>query len=274
MTRIGPLDNPRLRIERAGQHLANLKRRIKTYEKAHEGTVLIRVEQGNRVSLQGVPKDPPPRVTGVLVGETVQNLRTALDYLVYALAWFDTGPDPEGKRKTQFPICDTPEAFERRRDTWLEGVSDDHRIAIEWLQPYKGRKWLADLRDISNLDKHNVIAVATGVSGTAVAPIGLPDLYVKAAGGFRKPGDDSVYYKLPLVVSFPNGPPVVHVLEVFKAEVSAIIDAFEPEFEGWEARAPEPTTTTNLVIQGPAHMAGPEGPPTFRASGRISTEKG
>jgi hypothetical protein len=260
--RTGPLSNPRLRIERAGQHLTNLKRRIKAYEKANEGSVLIRVEQGNLVSLQGMPEEPPSRIIGILLGETVQNLRTALDYLVYALAWFDTGPDPKGKRKTQFPICDWPEEFERRRDTWLEGVSDDHRTAIEWLQPYKGRKWFAHLRDISNLDKHNVIAVAAGVSGTTVAPIGLPDLYVKAAGGFRKPDDDSVYYKIPLVVAFPDGPPVVQVLEVFKSEVSAIIDAFEPEFEGWEAKTPEPTITTTLTIQGPMHGAAHDVAPT------------
>jgi hypothetical protein len=269
VTRIGPLDNPRLRIKRAGDHLANLKRRIDAYEKAHEGSVLIRVEQGNQVSLQGMPEEPPPRVLGVLIGETVQNLRTALDYLVYALAWFDTGPDTAGERKTQFPICDSPGEYKRKAKIWLEGVSDDHAAAIEWLQPYKGRKWLASLRDISNLDKHNVVPVAGGVTGRASVPIGLPDVYVKAAGGFRKPGDESVYYKSAVRVTFSDGPPVVDVLQVFKAEVGAIIDLFEPEFEGWEAKVSEATIAANLMIQGPDHLEGPEGRPTFRASGRV-----
>jgi len=262
--RTGPLDNPRLRIERAGQHLANLKRRVKTYQDANEGTMLYRIDQSGALTVQGLPKEAPPRIIGVLLGETIQNLRTALDYLVFALAWWDSGKF-DSERKTQFPICDSLELFKSKRDVWLAGISDDHRIAIEWLQPYKGRKWLANLRDISNLDKHNIVTVTPGLVGTAVVPVGLPDLYVKAAGGFKKPGDDAVYYKAPLVVTFSKGPPVINVVEVFKAEVSAIVDAFEPEFEGWEARVPEPTVSAELLIRGPLGEAGQE-PASFRAS--------
>jgi hypothetical protein len=244
----GPLDDAFLRIDRAGQHLANLKRRVKAYDKAHGEAFVIRVE-GMTVSQPTVPSEPPPRYLGVLIGETVQNLRTALDYLVFGLAWFDSGPDIE--RKTQFPIEDRPQGFSGRRNSFLKGVSDEHVAAIERLQPYNGGLWLANLRTLSNLDKHNVLAVAAGIQGHGIVPVGLSDEHAKAAGGFRKPGDMGMYYKFPIAITFPDGAPVIEILQLLKTEMRSVLEAFKPEFERWERRVPNPRVTSKVAAAGP-----------------------
>lgn len=239
MEQVHPVADAFLRVNRASQHLANLKVRSKTYFKTHEDAFILKVEGMDVIPPRLVPEDPPPRFFGVLIGETVQNLRTALDYLVFALAWLNSGPDPE--RKTQFPIENSPKGFKGRRNTFLKGVSDAHVAAIERLQPYNGVDWLANLRTLSNLDKHNVLAVAAGVFAHAPIAVGLSDEEAMALGGFRKPGEVGMYYKLPTLITFEDGTPVIEVLELLKTETRAVLEAFKPEFEGWEAlhwRAP------------------------------------
>jgi hypothetical protein len=122
----GRLDDAFLRVDRAAEHLASFKRLSKRYFDAHE-RAWEAVVMGNKVGWPGgaiVQENPPPRRLGLLVGETVQNLRTALDYLVFQMADWHSGPDPE--RRTQFPIESTPEGFRARRNTHLKGVCDEH----------------------------------------------------------------------------------------------------------------------------------------------------
>ena len=50
-----------------------------------------------------------PAMLGILIGETIYNLRAILDYLVYELAILDSGQIQKG---TQFPIEDTESEFD------------------------------------------------------------------------------------------------------------------------------------------------------------------
>ena len=253
---IGPLEDAFLRVNRASQHLANLKRRVKMYVDAQQDAMVVRAE--GMTAQTTFPEEPPPRFLGILIGETIQGLRTALDYLVYGLAWFDSGP--EVKRKTQFPIEDRPESFKGRQNTFLKGVSAKHVAAIERLQPYNGGSWLADIRELSNLDKHNILVVAAGATGTSVIAVGLSDEEAESLGGFRKAGDDvGMYYKLPMVVTFPGGAPVIQVLELFTTETRSLLQAFEPEFEGWQDKAMPLRKTTHTQVVGPLPELSPPG---------------
>lgn len=79
-----------------------------------------------------------PLDLSIRVGETVYNLRSAMDYLIYSLARHDSGRIQKG---TQFPIESGKQGFLRRRNTFLRGVADEHVAKIERYQPYRGCPW-------------------------------------------------------------------------------------------------------------------------------------
>lgn len=105
-------------------------------------------------------REEPPIQLGLILGDFIHNLRSALDNLVCQLAQLSSR---EGCERTQFPICDSPELFahELKRDR-LAGLRGEHVAAIEGLQPFPGRdtptqKALVAIRDFDNFDKHRAI---------------------------------------------------------------------------------------------------------------------
>lgn len=113
--------------------------------------------------VEGLPKLPPE--WAIAVGVIGHNARSALDHLVYALA-FEGGGDPEDER-TGFPIYPSREDYFRvngrtklsNRDMALAGVEERWRKKIDDLQPYQrgdvaDRHPLATLVHITNRDKH------------------------------------------------------------------------------------------------------------------------
>lgn len=124
----------------------------------------------------------------VIIGEIIHNLRAGLDYLVYALAQNDSGGIQD---RTQFPIEDTLQGFTARRNTFLEGVSDENVAIIRKYQPFSGCWWTGALRDLSNADKHrelvqvnsDLVAVSGGLAvvpwnmdanAPLIGPAGVP----------------------------------------------------------------------------------------------------
>jgi hypothetical protein len=120
-----------------------------------------------------VPEDAVRRV-GILVGDTVHNLRSALDHLFWQLALVHCdGEMPWDEReqtRIQYPISDTPKKLKKTGKQKF--VAPEHWIIIERHQPYSGRFGealahlhpLAWLRDFSNTDKHRVITPVTYLS--------------------------------------------------------------------------------------------------------------
>lgn len=108
--------------------------------------------------------DPPGDFDrwGLLLGDGVHNLRSALDHVVYALARSMPGNDPPANfRQLQFPICSSDEAFKGNR--WhIKSLTKEMQASIERLQPYNRRQpngfapleWLAFLDDV---DKHRIL---------------------------------------------------------------------------------------------------------------------
>jgi hypothetical protein len=160
------IKDARAKLDRAGEHLDTLKTELGDFQEADSHSIDAHTDSESGAYLLRVqPNGVPPKI-GAIVGDVLCNLRPTLDYLVYALAYLDSGSPQEG---TQFPICDTATKFKGKRKTWLKGLSPDHIAAIEALQPYDGRDellWLRTLRDLSNPDKHKHLSVvATAVEG-------------------------------------------------------------------------------------------------------------
>jgi hypothetical protein len=107
---------------------------------------------------------PSPRVP-LVVGDYIQNLRSALDHLAWELVRKGSEWPPSKPRAVQFPIYSVGTSKDKDMRTFssrvaleLPGTSDEQRAIINSYQPYHRGKWhLYTLANFSNQDKHRVI---------------------------------------------------------------------------------------------------------------------
>jgi hypothetical protein len=159
-----PLDAPsrlalvRAKVERAKKNLADMEDHLAEFYR------------GVRVSV----KDPDP--THVFVneaepirtsfdalcaaGDVVNNLRSALDHLVFQLIDVHSpNAAPEVFERCAFPICKNQAAYEKgKRQGRLEGMSPSAIRLIDTSKPYKGGNdalWI--LNELNNICKHRLI---------------------------------------------------------------------------------------------------------------------
>lgn len=123
-----------------------------------------------------------------MVGDALNNLRSALDYVVWQLAGSPT-------KKNQFPIFDTPEGFKDHRERYLCTVPPELWAKFEGYQPYSGTeegRILGALAKLNDADKHRLL---------------LPAAVASAAGKgrFRVSGLDSITVKARDWVPFEDG---------------------------------------------------------------------
>jgi hypothetical protein len=152
-----PLDGARAKIERAGDHLETLDSVLTRFAK--EGGFVIAGEPDGdsgeyvmRIYSNRQPPVPPSARTSAIVGDVLNNLRSALNYVIWQLA-------RSPSTKNQFPIFDTPELFEAKRKRYLATVPKEHWAKIESYQPYHGggRVAFAVLAKLNDADKHRLL---------------------------------------------------------------------------------------------------------------------
>jgi hypothetical protein len=167
------------KIERAKEHLDTLRRETGLgirYPIPDIYQVPMRLEYeldtGYHVfrATATLPEDAIRRI-GILVGDSVHNLRSALDHLFWQLALvYCDGEMPWSEwdqRKIQFPIDDTADDFAKNKRRKF--VAPEHWTIIEGHQPHRRgldeahafMHPLVRLRDFSNTDKHRVIPLVT-----------------------------------------------------------------------------------------------------------------
>jgi len=104
----------------------------------------------------------------LLAGEAIQNLRSALDHVVWR-AWRDAGNPGIGDH-TQFPVAIDAPGFRSQAGYMLQGIPQPIRTLIEEAQPYKrtpqtpARDALQLLRTLSNIDKHRDLAAVASAA--------------------------------------------------------------------------------------------------------------
>ena len=188
-----PLDDAYARWNRAWSQLKELddKARVWVLAKRYQFPLEYDRQLKKRVLVARSP-DPMnpigevPLDIGVIAGDAINNLRSALNYVVWRLAL----ARGETNSRLQFPIVhdfgtkryDTPardrfaEVAKRYR---LDLIGDDNLAFIERMQPYQGRHWepLAFLADLNDMDKHRVLA-----THQHVAVPNLPKFYGLGVG--------------------------------------------------------------------------------------------
>jgi hypothetical protein len=116
-------------------------------------------------------REASPGEWALLAGEAIQNLRSALDHVVYDASGGQSG--------TQFPIFTDPRAFQGSASRMLPGVPQGTRAVIEKAQPYRtnpgapASAMLELLRELSNRDKHRTLA--TVVTAVVREGVGTPE---------------------------------------------------------------------------------------------------
>ncbi len=196
------------KLDRAEQHRKTLEGEV-GHRLAPDGTMIV--PETNRIPLRleyeretgyhvlrlagAPPSEDAIRRWGIIIGEAVHNLRSALDHLVWQLALFNRGGrEPQLPNRVQFPITNKPlppgvrpEDFASGKDRPLWEVRPDHRAIIYEHQPHGSRFDFSNgmihpflrLNRLSNDDKHRVI---TPVS---VMPDRFTDLKVSPMGSIE-----------------------------------------------------------------------------------------
>lgn len=99
-----------------------------------------------------------------LVVNIIEDLRAALDYMVFELSALNT---PSLNEKTpQFVIADTKERFDKESKSRLSYLTDEQKTKfIENVQPFNGNSILGILRDLSRESKHRRLLSVRDNSG-------------------------------------------------------------------------------------------------------------
>jgi len=168
----------RLKFYRAQHHLEELHAKISAWSKNHSYTTRLEPDDSRPgvLALKATAESIPNEQLTPLIGDVIQNLRSTLDHLVFALSVRHSGPLTQDQAKVvKFPIHwddgRQPPVGERFRNTHassLKFVSPDVRTAIEMLQPYHVERetggkldhtdsFLWRLHELSNIDKHQAI---------------------------------------------------------------------------------------------------------------------
>lgn len=158
----GSLDSVRSKIRWAEKHRQAINAEVSGYFEKNAGLVVAELHPqlyGGGVS--NVYGPPHPDSIALLIGDCLQNLRSALDYLVWELC---LSAKREPGKHNAFPVCKSPESFKKRvkEDRLLDGVPEEAAAEIERLQPYQSgdlreytRLWV--LNELTNINKHRRI---------------------------------------------------------------------------------------------------------------------
>jgi hypothetical protein len=162
-----PLDGVRAKIERANEHLANLKTELQ--RGLDNGDYGFRAEDDPKVADQVLifGKAPPELMIryGLIAGDVCHNLRSALDHLAWQLTIFSIR---KPTKRTQFPIFSDRVEYAKQSPAMIDGILPKIAARIERLQPYNtgplgdprrtNALWI--LHEMSNSDKHRVVNIA------------------------------------------------------------------------------------------------------------------
>jgi hypothetical protein len=162
------------KLVRALTHLQALGDEFESMARRASGNLTVAPEerqahpQGSRHLFRLGSLIRPSDNVGPIVGDYIQNLRSALDHLAWEMV--GKGDDPAPRRPTlvQFPIYSRAwspndvrrgaHTFRGRVDQNLPGVPEPQRRLVRRHQPFHAGQWqLGSLAELSNQDKHRIL---------------------------------------------------------------------------------------------------------------------
>lgn len=150
------------------------------------------------VTVAAMPEYPVAR-WAVLIGDILHNLRSSLDHCAYQLVLSGADPSPLHLNESQFPLCDSLDAFGSAAPRRLAGVSDRCLSIVRLNQPFQYNDLrlspLHHLRELSNRDKHRLL------TPVVFAPEHIPPESLDITGATLKSVQQAPH--LPLAIGRP-----------------------------------------------------------------------
>lgn len=141
------------------------------------GGFVLRFRHPKESNITGTPR--------VLVAQIVEHLRTALDYMVFALSEMN---DPQlNDRTPQFVIAATESEFMRQIPRLRYLTTEQRDAFVEPIQPYNGNEMLGLLADMVNAGKHRRLLSVWDSTGF--------DIFLAPAA---KQGEFAGYFRYPV----------------------------------------------------------------------------
>ena len=175
------------KVERANKHIHDLNAAIGTFGATNPYKVAVKRDQMNRPVYYASKVDGVPLEITLILGDAIQNMRTALDHLAQQLYLVGTGSSNLA-RHTNFPIADTASKHEALVAKSVKGMTQKAIDAICALEPYKDGKghqlWV--LHNLNNIDKHRaLVACAGSFQSVDVLAAMVPHMSTTMRAGFE-----------------------------------------------------------------------------------------
>lgn len=156
------------KMARAKEHLDTLYAEAGVFFKGTKRNFILKSNGEKAWIVHYIEGSMPPIRLGVLLGECVFNMRSALDNLVCGLIRMtDSHASCES---SQFPICSAPKQWEKHWQRYLTGVEPAAQKMIRDIQPCFRMSALPDndplsiLNVLCNSDKHRAVTLALAYS--------------------------------------------------------------------------------------------------------------
>ena len=169
------LNDIRSVVQRADKHIKEFHSAIGEFKASHPYEIARKSDLENgKIVYEVLRADAIPPHIPAIAGDTLQNLRTALDYLACALV---PGCRQNLSDHIYFPILSkapTADQIETAFDGKVKGASQAAINKIASLKPHRGGDdvlWL--LNALNNISKHRLL-VAVQASASLVVPIACP----------------------------------------------------------------------------------------------------
>jgi len=217
-----PLDGSFLKLSRARYHFQAVSGLIEGFFKRDPYQIINEIETNGNTreyvlrfkQLEAIPTDVP-----LIIGDICNNLRSALDHLLWQLWLLQY---PTFGELVYFPIFDGERAFvsaspgnigprkSKRIGVDTVSLTDNQRAIIHSLQPYETRNpALSFLRDLNGSDKHRLIQIIfltgkikslslTVDTTNAILQVPLPDHIPVQTVNNIKVEHDTVLHRVPV----------------------------------------------------------------------------
>jgi hypothetical protein len=219
-----PLGDAKIRLEWAKGQIRDLEVAVSNFATSKSYKIVIDTQSKPGYEIHKMfPAAEIPKDFLKMVSRAAQDLKSALDYAVYAVALHE-GTDDD---RIMFPIGKTREAFEHQmKHLKIERTSADLANLIRSIHPHKGgNDLLFALHQINRGDKHRKLAIVGMVS--RVAEWGL-DAGVIGEMRFAPPSPTGWHF-------LKDGFTVLELLGVgVKGKIGLAVNVTLSEIEGFE----------------------------------------
>jgi hypothetical protein len=173
-----PFTVARLRLERANAHGKTLADAWNAIPNDHFFRIRSNVEPDGTGTIRFTEVKAVPDELALILGETLYQLRSALDACIYQASVYSTGKNPPpDESKMEFPITNDEIEFPKLAKRRLFHLAQDVQDGVERVQPYNFAKTsdivcrsLGILNDLARKDRHRKLHIF-GCWPTKTAPV-------------------------------------------------------------------------------------------------------